>query len=69
MTSLVGSHVHSVTPIIAPNQSVIVALSDRIDGPGAASYSLTMAFDHRVLNGSEAAKFLYAIARQLEESP
>ncbi len=69
VTSLVGSHVHSVTPIIAPNQSVIVALSDRIDGPGAASYSLTMAFDHRVLNGSEAAKFLYAIARQLEESP
>ncbi len=69
VTSLVGSHVHSVSPIIAPKQSVIVALGDRVAGPESPTYSLTMAFDHRVLNGSEAAEFLFAVSRQLEESP
>ncbi len=66
VTSLLGSGVHQVFPILVPGQSTIVALGDRAELAGRAVYSLTVAFDHRVLNGAEAAAYLAAVGRRLE---
>jgi pyruvate dehydrogenase E2 component (dihydrolipoamide acetyltransferase) len=66
VTSLLGSGVHQVFPILVPGQSTIVALGDRAELSGQAVYNLTVAFDHRVLNGAEAAAYLAAVARRLE---
>ncbi|HXV75998.1 MAG TPA: 2-oxo acid dehydrogenase subunit E2 [Candidatus Polarisedimenticolaceae bacterium] len=66
VTSLVGSGVHQVFPILVPGQAAIVALGDRAALGGAATYGLTVGFDHRVLNGTEAAEFLTAVAVRLE---
>jgi pyruvate dehydrogenase E2 component (dihydrolipoamide acetyltransferase) len=65
VTSLLGSGVHQVLPILVPTQAIIIALADRCDWP-APSYCLTAAFDHRVLNGVEAAAFLVAVARLMK---
>jgi pyruvate dehydrogenase E2 component (dihydrolipoamide acetyltransferase) len=66
VTSLIGSGVHQVFPILVPGQAVIVAIGDRCDIGDTATYNLTVAFDHRVLNGSESAEFLSAVAKGLE---
>jgi pyruvate dehydrogenase E2 component (dihydrolipoamide acetyltransferase) len=62
VTSLIGAGVHQVFPIVVPGQAVIVAIGDRCDAFGRAAYALTAAFDHRVLNGTEMAEFLAAVA-------
>jgi len=67
VTSLTGAGVHNVLPILVPGQSAIVAIGDRWDGFGAPAYCLTVAFDHRVMNGVEAAAFLSAIAQSMED--
>lgn len=65
VTSLVGSGVHQIIPIIYPDQSVIVAIADKW-GHGALSfYTVTLAFDHRVLNGTEAGLFLTTVTDRL----
>jgi len=69
VTSLIGSGVHQVSPILVPGQSCIVAIGDRCELFGHAAYALTIGFDHRVLNGSEAAEFLADIADKLESLP
>jgi pyruvate/2-oxoglutarate dehydrogenase complex dihydrolipoamide acyltransferase (E2) component len=69
VTSLVGSGMHQVSPILVPGQSCIVAIGDRCEVFGRAAYALTIGFDHRVLNGSEAAEFLVELADKLESPP
>jgi pyruvate/2-oxoglutarate dehydrogenase complex dihydrolipoamide acyltransferase (E2) component len=66
ITSLVGTGVHSVLPILVPDQSAIVAIGDRWEGFGVTAYCLTVGFDHRVMNGAEAAEFLVAVAQVME---
>lgn len=66
VTSLVGTGVHQVFPIIMPGQTAIVAVADPVTLPGLRAYTITLAFDHRVVNGSEAAEFLAAVATALE---
>ena len=67
VTSLVGSGAHQVFPIIVPDQSAIVAIGDRVELGPSEGYFLCMAFDHRVLNGTEAAAFLDRVARELTQ--
>lgn len=69
VTSLVGTGVHQVFPIIVPGQAAIVAVADPYGPPGARAYTLTLAFDHRIANGVEAAEFLAAVSGTLEGSP
>lgn len=66
VTSLIGSGMHQVSPILVPGQSCIVAIGDRCETFGRAAYALTIGFDHRVLNGAEAAEFLLEVAHVLE---
>lgn len=65
VTSLLGSGVHQALPILVPSQAILIALADRCDWP-APSYCLTAAFDHRILNGVEAAAFLVSVARLMQ---
>ena len=65
VTSLVGTGAQQVNPIILPPQAAIVALGDRRD-VGHGDYALTVAFDHRILNGAEAAELATAIGNSLE---
>ena len=65
VSSLIGSGMHQVSPIIVPGQSCIVAIGDRCEAFGNAVYALTIGFDHRILNGSEAAEFLAEVADDL----
>ena len=46
--------------------AMLVAISDRIKLGPIDAYSLSLAFDHRVLNGMEAAESLTAIAARME---
>lgn len=69
VTSLVGSGVQHVFPIIVPGQAAIVAVADPCPLPGLHAYAITLAFDHRVANGTEAAEFLSTVAGALERGP
>lgn len=69
VTSLVGMGVHQVFPILVPGQTAILAVADPVLLPGLRAYAITLAFDHRVANGSEAAEFLAAVAEALEGTP
>lgn len=62
VTSLVGTGVHQMLPLIVPGQSAIVAVADADAHDGNAAHCLTLAFDHRVANGAEAARFLAFVA-------
>lgn len=62
VTSMADSGVHQVMPIIMLGQAVIVAISDSLKLFGKKTYCLTLAFDHRVLNGMEAALYLRKVA-------
>ena len=64
-TSMIGTGVDQVLPIIFPGQSAIVAIGDRWSVGPEGFYSITIAFDHRVLNGIEAGDFLSALAKQI----
>jgi len=68
VTSLVGTGAHYVSPIILPPQAVIVALGDYRDQGNSSDYALTVAFDHRILNGTEAAALATAVGNELEEN-
>ncbi len=65
VTSLVGSGVHQVIPIIYPDQSVIVAIGDKWGHGDFSFYTVTVAYDHRILNGTEAASFLTTVSEGL----
>ena len=66
VTSLIGTGMHQVSPILVPGQSTIVAIGDRCTAFGNPVYSLTIGFDHRILNGSEAAEFLSHVAERMQ---
>jgi pyruvate/2-oxoglutarate dehydrogenase complex dihydrolipoamide acyltransferase (E2) component len=66
-TSLIGSGVHQVIPLIVPGQSAIVAVADAAPVAGGSRQCITLGFDHRVINGAEAAAFLGKVARVLTE--
>jgi pyruvate/2-oxoglutarate dehydrogenase complex dihydrolipoamide acyltransferase (E2) component len=67
VTSLIGTGVQQVSPIIVPGQSTILAIGDPLDGAEGASHCLTLGFDHRVLNGAEAAQYLARVAEIMTE--
>jgi len=57
-----------VFPIIYPGQAAILAIGDRWGYDENEYYTLTIAFDHRILNGAEAARFMQAVCdRMLQE--
>ncbi len=66
VTSLIGTGAHQVLPIIVPGQAAIVAIGDVLEFGGHSLHSLTVAFDHRVLNGVEAAAFLAGLSESLQ---
>jgi pyruvate/2-oxoglutarate dehydrogenase complex dihydrolipoamide acyltransferase (E2) component len=65
VTSMLGRGVHRFQPIPYPHQAAIVGLSDC--EPGTSRCVLTLVFDHRVANGSQAAAFLVAIDTHLRQ--
>ena len=62
VTSMLGRGVHRFQPLLPPEQTAIIALADAVEGSSHAE--LSIGFDHRVANGSGAAAFLTAIARE-----
>ncbi|MGB0712671.1 MAG: 2-oxo acid dehydrogenase subunit E2, partial [Gammaproteobacteria bacterium] len=61
------SGVQQVLPLIVPGQTTIMALGDRIDaGTLAGTHCLTLAYDHRVVNGTEAGAFLKRVSDIIE---
>jgi pyruvate dehydrogenase E2 component (dihydrolipoamide acetyltransferase) len=74
ITNLGGANVESFTPIINPPESAILGVGKIAAVPvvvnGAVAVesraTLTLAVDHRVVNGKYASEFLGAIVRQLE---
>ncbi len=69
VTSLIGTGVHQVFPILVPEQAAIIAIGDRCALGPVQAYALTIGFDHRILNGAEAAAFLSAVADALAGGP
>ena len=61
VTSLVGSGVHEIIPIIYPDQTLIVAIGDKWGQGAFLFYTVTVAYDHRALNGTEAGLFLTTV--------
>jgi pyruvate/2-oxoglutarate dehydrogenase complex dihydrolipoamide acyltransferase (E2) component len=59
VTSMIGRGVHRFVPIPYPQQAAIVGIAD--PQPASSQAVLTLVFDHRVANGSQAAAFLAAI--------
>ena len=59
VTSMIGRGVHRFQPIPYPHQAAIVGIADC--EPNSTRAALTLVFDHRVANGSQAAAFLVAI--------
>ena len=66
VTSMLGRGIHRFQPIPYPHQAAILGLSDC--EPESTRATLTLVFDHRVANGSRAARFVQAIADRLHES-
>jgi pyruvate/2-oxoglutarate dehydrogenase complex dihydrolipoamide acyltransferase (E2) component len=67
VTSLAGTGVVNVSPLIVPGQSCIVAVGDPVGIGGSAVRFLTAGFDHRVMNGNAAAKCLTVIDRIMRD--
>lgn len=63
VTSMIGRGIHGFQPIPYPQQAAIVGICDPT--PGGTLATLTLVFDHRVANGSQAAAFLAAIEQAL----
>jgi pyruvate dehydrogenase E2 component (dihydrolipoamide acetyltransferase) len=63
VTSMIGRGIHRFQPIPYPHQAAIVGIAD--SEPDSSRAALTLVFDHRVANGSQAAAFLAAIAASL----
>lgn len=63
ITSMLGRGVHRFEPIPYPQQAAIIGIAD--PAPGQSHAALTLVFDHRVANGSQAAAFLAAVAEEL----
>jgi len=59
VTSMLGSGIHGFRPIPYPQQAAIVGICD--PEPESTRAVLTLGFDHRIANGSQAASFVAAI--------
>ncbi len=59
VTSMIGRGIHRFQPIPYPHQAAIVGIADC--EPDSTRAALTLVFDHRIANGSQAAAFLAAI--------
>ena len=67
VTSMIGRGIHRFQPIPYPHQAAIVGIADT--EPDSTRAALTLVFDHRVANGSQAAAFLVAIDVALRGEP
>jgi pyruvate dehydrogenase E2 component (dihydrolipoamide acetyltransferase) len=65
VTSLIGSGINQVIPILYPGHSIIFGIADEWLVGGEGFYALTASFDHRVLNGAESGEILCAIAERM----
>ena len=63
VTSMIGRGIHRFQPIPYPQQAAIVGIAD--PEPGSTRTALSLVFDHRIANGSQAAQFLVAIDEAL----
>jgi pyruvate/2-oxoglutarate dehydrogenase complex dihydrolipoamide acyltransferase (E2) component len=61
VTSMIGRGIQRFVPIPYPQQAAIIALADPPPGGAGERTALAIVFDHRVANGSDAARFLAAI--------
>lgn len=63
VTSMLGRGIHGFKPILFPLQTAIVGICD---SEQEGRFKLTLGFDHRVANGSQAAEFLRSIEQELK---
>ncbi len=59
VTSMIGRGIHRFQPIPYPQQAAIVGIAD--SEPDSSRAVLSLVFDHRVANGTQAAEFLTSI--------
>jgi pyruvate/2-oxoglutarate dehydrogenase complex dihydrolipoamide acyltransferase (E2) component len=62
-TSMIGRGIRRFQPILYPEQAAIIGIGDTESG--SAHAALTLGFDHRIANGSQAAAFLEAVDKGL----
>lgn len=63
VTSMLGHGIHGFQPMLYPQQAAIVGIAE--SEPDSTRAALTLGFDHRIANGSQAAAFLGAIDNAL----
>jgi len=63
VTSMIGRGIQRFQPIPYPQQAAIVGIADV--EPGTSRSALSLVFDHRIANGSQAAQFLAEIDEAL----
>jgi pyruvate dehydrogenase E2 component (dihydrolipoamide acetyltransferase) len=63
VTSMIGRGIQRFQPIPYPQQAAIVGIADV--EPDSSRTALTLVFDHRIANGTQAAEFLGAITESL----
>lgn len=67
LTNLSDLGVELFVPNLVPRQAATLGVGTRSgDGPERAHWVLCLAFDHSIVNGAEAARFLAALAELLE---
>lgn len=67
VTSMIGAGVHQVAPIVYPGQTAIVGVGDPWGLGAATLYTVSVAFDHRVVSGAQAGRFLAQLCCELVE--
>ena len=65
ITSLIGTKVTSVIPIIFPAHSCILGISDIMNEDGVSNINICISFDHRIINAGLASRFLESIINGL----
>jgi pyruvate dehydrogenase E2 component (dihydrolipoamide acetyltransferase) len=60
---------HALLPLLTPPQVAIVALGRVRDGAGGPVLALTLAGDHRAIDGADGARFLAALEEELTRAP
>ena len=63
VTSMIGRGIQRFLPLLYTQQAAIIGIAE--NEPGSTYAVLTLGFDHRIANGSQAAAFLAAIDRDL----
>ena len=68
LTCLGNSGITDASPTLVAPAVAVLFVGDKYEESGRALVNLVLTFDHRLINGLGAAKFLQALVRQLEQA-